>query len=85
MDTLLPDGSNRWSNLLARAQSAGLQTNLELVSLQADRLREVAGTCLPYLDSIVINEVEAAALTGIETSLVRRSTGRRWRPWPAAC
>ena len=66
MDTLLPDGSNRWANLLARAQSAGLQTNLELVSLQADRLREVAGTCLPYLDSIVINEVEAAALTGIE-------------------
>jgi len=66
MDTPLPDGSNRWSQLLARAQAAGLRTNLELVSLQADRLREVAGACLPHLDSIVINEVEAAALTGLE-------------------
>ncbi len=66
MDSVLPDGSNGWSQLLARAQAAGLRTNLELVSLQADRLREVAGSCLPYLDSIVINEVEAAALTGID-------------------
>ncbi|GAA3616611.1 carbohydrate kinase family protein [Microlunatus ginsengisoli] len=66
MDAPLPDGGNRWARLLDAARSAGLQTNLELVSLQADRLREVALSCLPRLDSIVINEVEAAAMTGAE-------------------
>ena len=39
------------------------------MSLQADRLREVAGSCLPHLDSIVINEVEAAALTGADQAV----------------
>jgi sugar/nucleoside kinase (ribokinase family) len=66
MDAALPDGGNGWSALLARARAAGLATNLELVTLDPRRVREVALPCLPHLDSIVINEIEAGALTGIE-------------------
>jgi sugar/nucleoside kinase (ribokinase family) len=66
MDQPLPGGGNGWSALLQRAQAAGLHTNLELVSLRRDRTAEVAWPCLPYLDSIVINELEAGALTGID-------------------
>ncbi|HXT92022.1 MAG TPA: carbohydrate kinase family protein, partial [Trebonia sp.] len=66
MDQRHPGGGNGWSALLQRAQSAGLHTNLELVSLEPDRIAEVALPCLPYLDTIVVNEVEAGALTGID-------------------
>lgn len=68
MDRPRPGGGNGWSALLARAQSAGLHTNLELVSLSPDRIAAVAAPCLPYLDSIVVNELEAGALTGIDAT-----------------
>ena len=38
---------------------------MELVSIAPDRLVEVAAPCLPHLSSIVVNELEAGALTGI--------------------
>jgi sugar/nucleoside kinase (ribokinase family) len=60
------DGGNGWSALLQRAQSAGLHTNLELVSLSPGLIAGVALPCLPYLDSIVVNELEAGALAGID-------------------
>jgi sugar/nucleoside kinase (ribokinase family) len=66
MDQPRPGGGNGWSALLERAQSAGLHTNLELVSLSPDRIAEVALPCLPHLGSIVVNEIEAGALTGID-------------------
>src|SRR6202035_6198805 len=66
MDSPLPGGGNGGSPLLQRAQAAGLPTNMELVSLAPDRTAQVALPCLPYLDSIVINELEAGALTGID-------------------
>lgn len=66
MDRPRPGGGNGWSALLQRAQSGGLHTNLELVSLAPERIAEVASPCLPYLSSIVVNELEAGALTGID-------------------
>ena len=66
MDRPQPGGGNGWSALLQRAQTAGLHTNMEMVSLAPDRTTQVARPCLPYLDSIVINELEAGALTGID-------------------
>ncbi len=68
MDRPRPGGGNGWSALLQRAQAAGMHTNLEMVSLAPDRTAQVARPCLPCLDSIVINELEAGALTGIEAS-----------------
>ncbi|MCW2812116.1 MAG: carbohydrate kinase family protein [Friedmanniella sp.] len=64
-----PDGGegtgNGWSALFAAGQAAGLYTNLELVSVPAERMRAWALPCLPHLDSIVVNELEAAALLNV--------------------
>jgi sugar/nucleoside kinase (ribokinase family) len=65
MDAALPGGGNGWSALLRRAQAAGMHTNLELVDLTPHRMKQLVGPCLPYVDSLVINELEAGALTGM--------------------
>ena len=57
-------GGNGFAEVLARARSAGLRTNLELVCVEPARIRELALPCLPHLDTIIINELEAAAITG---------------------
>lgn len=70
MDAARPgaDGAagNGWSALLAAARAAGMHTNLELVTLDTGRTVQAARPCLPEADSVVINELEAGALTGIE-------------------
>jgi sugar/nucleoside kinase (ribokinase family) len=63
-------GGTGWVQLLRAAQAAGLRTNLELVGLDAERLREMARPCLPYLDYLVVNEVEASAVAGVEVKAV---------------
>ncbi len=66
---------NGFSEVLARARGAGLQTNMELVSLAPERIRQLAGPCLPYLDYVIVNEVEAAALTGVR---MNEDDGSHW-------
>jgi sugar/nucleoside kinase (ribokinase family) len=56
---------NGWSQVLAAARAAGLRTNLELVTLPAPRLRQLVLPCLPHLDSLVVNDLEACALAGV--------------------
>ena len=43
-----------------------MRTTMELVSLPDEDIRAVALPCLPNLDYLVINEIEAAALTGVQ-------------------
>lgn len=57
---------NGFSEVLAQAKELGLRTNMELVCVEAERIRTLTTPCLPFLDSIVINELEAAAVTGID-------------------
>ncbi|MCL2782091.1 MAG: carbohydrate kinase family protein [Actinomycetia bacterium] len=64
MDAPAADG-NGWTKLLRRARAAGLHTNMELVSLDPRLQADAAGPCLPHLSSVVINELEAAALVGV--------------------
>ena len=66
IDATRPDGDTGWSALLRRAQAAGIHTNLEMATLAPARNLAVVGPCLPHLDSIVVNELEAGALTGID-------------------
>jgi sugar/nucleoside kinase (ribokinase family) len=65
MDQPSPDGGNGWSNLLKRARAAGMHTNMELIDLPTPRQLELVSPCLPHLSSLIINELEAGALTGI--------------------
>lgn len=57
---------NGFSEVLAQARELGLRTNMELVCVAEERIRELTVPCLPYLNSIVINELEAAAVTGLD-------------------
>lgn len=68
--TLDADGEpgNGWVEVLRRARAAGLATNMELVDLPAERQVELVSPCLPHLDSIIINELEAGTLTGIDVT-----------------
>ncbi|MBR4942904.1 MAG: carbohydrate kinase family protein [Clostridia bacterium] len=51
--------------LLKKAKEAGVKTSIDLVSENSDRYSLVL-PCLQYVDNLIINEVEAGALTGIE-------------------
>ena len=50
--------------LLKKAKDCGVKTSIDLVSENSDRYSLVL-PCLPYVDNLIINEVEASALTGI--------------------
>ena len=51
--------------LLKQAQENGIKTSIDLVSENSDRYSLVL-PCLKYTDNLIINEVEAGQLTGIE-------------------
>ena len=51
--------------LLQKAQEMGIKTSVDLVSENSNRYALVL-PCLKYVDNLIINEVEAGALTGIE-------------------
>jgi sugar/nucleoside kinase (ribokinase family) len=56
-----------WASVLKKARAAGLQTNMELVSIEPEKIRHTAEAFLGFLDMLVINDVEVGAIAGIET------------------
>lgn len=67
MDKAHPDQSNGWSQVLKRAQENGIETSIEMVSIQPQRNRELAYPCLPWLDYLVVNDLEIGALGRMQT------------------
>ena len=63
MDAPWGEHPNGWVPVLQRARAAGLQTNLELVTVPPEKLRALALPCLPHLDTLVVNDFEIGALT----------------------
>lgn len=51
--------------ILQQAKKAGLETSIDLVSENSDRYSLVL-PCLPYTDYLIVNELEAGKLAGIE-------------------
>ena len=80
------DSGNGFTQVLERARAAGLRTNLEMVTLLPERALALVRPCLPLLDTIVINELEAAALSEVATHRagvpdfdgVEAAARRRW-------
>ncbi len=50
--------------ILQKATDLGIETSIDLVSENSDRYSLVL-PCLPYVDYLIINEIEAGKLTGI--------------------
>lgn len=59
--------ANGWVEILKRAKSAGLHTNIEMVSIDPDINRRLALPCLDFLNSLIINDYEAGCLSRIDT------------------
>jgi sugar/nucleoside kinase (ribokinase family) len=72
MDRFRGDEANGWVEVLRKARSAGLETNLELMTIPAARLAELGRPCLPHLDYLIVNDFEIGALAGHAT---RRADG----------
>ncbi len=51
--------------ILKELKARGVTTSIDLVSEQSDRYQKVL-PCLPYVDNLIVNELEASALTGVK-------------------
>jgi sugar/nucleoside kinase (ribokinase family) len=67
MDRPWRGAANGWVAVLRQARALGLETNLELASLAPERIVGPGRACLPWLDFLVINDLEAGAVADIAT------------------
>ncbi len=67
MDRPFAAESNGWVAVLKKARGAGLRTNMELVSIAPDTIARIVHPCLPFLDFLIVNDVEIGALAGTAT------------------
>ncbi|MDQ0471192.1 carbohydrate kinase family protein [Labrys wisconsinensis] len=67
MDAPWQGDANGWVTVLKRARAAGLETNLELASVERERLSALAHACLPHLDMLIVNDTEIGAIGGEDT------------------
>ncbi len=67
LDSSWQHEANGWVAVLKKAQAAGLHTNIEMVSIDPYRNRELCLPCLPYLDTLIINDHEAGGLVCMDT------------------
>lgn len=61
-----PQYGTRMARLLHDAQCRGMKTSLDVVTVDGDMMRKIASPSLKYCDYIVINEVEAERISGIQ-------------------
>ena len=69
LDAPWQDEPNGWVTVLKRARAAGLQTNMELASVDPSLMARLVAPCLPHLDLLVVNDMEIGAIAGVETHL----------------
>ncbi|MBA4489415.1 carbohydrate kinase family protein [Paracoccus sp. S1E-3] len=62
------DGRPRAASVLAEARAAGMLTCVDLVSSQSARFRQTVFGCLPEIDVLFLNEIEAARATALPIS-----------------
>ncbi len=66
MDRLHTDGSTNAAHVLRAAKRAGLVTSVDVVSTEHPKFREIVQASLPYTDHLVLNEIEAGRVCGVE-------------------
>ena len=67
LDAPWGDDPSGWVTVLKKAKSAGLKPNIELVSVEPEKICATALPLLPYLDTLIINDYEAGAISEIAT------------------
>jgi sugar/nucleoside kinase (ribokinase family) len=67
LDSAWKEDASGWVAILKKARAIGLKPNIELVSVEPEKIRAAALPLLDHLDTLIINDYEAGALAGIET------------------
>ncbi|MDX0403421.1 carbohydrate kinase family protein [Sinorhizobium medicae] len=67
LDAPWHDEANGWVVVLKKARAAGLETNLELASVDRALMARLVAPCLPHLDFLIVNDLEIGAIAGVET------------------
>lgn len=67
MDQSVTNSTNGWSEVLKKARQSGLETSIELVSVEPQLNRELCYPCLDWLDYLVVNDLEIGALAQRDT------------------
>lgn len=75
MDRLLPGGGTPAAQVLAAARQAGLLTSVDIVSTENPQFRQIAEAALPHTDYLIINEVEAGKVAGVDLKTVPVDVG----------
>ena len=65
MDRFASAGRTHASLALESAKKAGLSTSLDIVSTENTQFREITESALPFTDVLVINEIEAGKVAGL--------------------
>ena len=64
LDSEDPEYGVRAARALHHLQSAGYQTSVDVVSENSSRFQKIVTPCLPYIDHLILNEIEAGNTTG---------------------
>ena len=72
LDAEIGDG-NGWVDILKRAQSSGLKTSIEMVSIDPVLNRRLATPCLPFVDYLVVNDQEIGSIADMSTVIDGRA------------
>ena len=64
MDAPDPEYGVKAARVLDMMQRKGYQTSVDVVSEEGSRFRQVVIPCLPYVDYLILNEIEAGETTG---------------------
>ncbi len=67
LDNAWGEDANGWVTVLRKARAQGLNTNMELPSVDPAILSAIVRPCLPHLNLIIINDMEVGALAGMMT------------------
>ena len=78
MDELQSDGKSKWCKFLNSARNLGIHTNLELITLSKAQMQQGVLPLLPFLDSVIINEIEIALLCGEDPNPVSVDSQSNW-------
>ncbi|GHU65675.1 sugar kinase [Spirochaetia bacterium] len=66
LDSEDPEYGTKMARLLCHAKERGIKTSIDVVSEAGDRFKRLVPPSLKYTDYCIINEVEAAQVTGID-------------------
>ena len=65
LDGAWQSDANGWVTILKKARAAGLKSNLEMASFDKTLMGNIVRPMLPHLDSLIINDFEAAAISSL--------------------